>query len=325
MGKPFVILLNTKNPSKANPLKNAMEEKYGATVYALNVETMGEDEIKDLLQKALFEFPIMRMDVRIPKWLQAFPVEYAVVENLMEKLKKVAPTLKKMRDCFALETLVEEDGKGLRVGEIKMELGKGCAEITMQAQNELFYTVISDECGENIHDELALMQYVRSLAQVKKGYGKIKDAFTQAEENGYGIVYPNLEDYELQKPQLIKKSSGYGVQFRANAPSYHIVRVDVTGAVHPIIGTKQQGEDFMDDTLKAYGESEGEVWETNIFGKSLRDLVQEELSGKTNAMPVEVRKKMRRTMTKIVNEGKGNVFCILFKVKNKTREKRTYS
>ncbi|MBQ2701946.1 MAG: stage IV sporulation protein A, partial [Clostridia bacterium] len=141
---------------------------------------------------------------------------------------------------------------------------------------------------------------------------KIKDAFSEAEKNGYGIVYPGEEDYTLEKPKLVKKGSGYGVRFKANASSYHIVKVDVSGLVSPIIGTKQQGEEFVEDTLKTYEEGEEQVWETNIFGKSLRSLVGDELSGKTNAMPIELRRKMRRTMTRIVNDGKGNLFCILF-------------
>ena len=311
MGKPFVILLNCKNPTKVNPLKNAMEEKYGATVVAMNAETMGEEEIKTLLQKALFEFPVMRLDVKIPKWLQTFPEDNETISSLLESLKKLAPDLKKMRDCIQIEECMGKE-QPFGIGEVKMELGKGHVEISLQAQPALFYQVLSKECGENIDGELSLMQYVCALAQVKHGYEKVKDAFLQAEEHGYGIVYPSDDDYTLQKPQLIKRNAGYGVQFRANAPSYHIVRVDVTGTVNPIIGTKQQGEEFISDTLKTYNEDAQEVWETNIFGKSLRDLVEDELSTKTNAMPVELRKKMRRTMTKIVNEGKGNVFCILF-------------
>ena len=207
---------------------------------------------------------------------------------------------------------MEEDENFLSPKEIKMELGKGQVEVEIGVKEDLFYRTLSKESGVEIHGELELMQYVRSLSEVKKGYDKIKDAFTDAEKNGYGIVYPDAEDFALQKPQLMKKNASYGVKFRANAPSYHIVRVDVTGAVNPIIGTKQQGEDFVDDALKLYDEREQEVWETNIFGKSLRSLVEDELSSKTNAMPIELRKKMRRTISKIVNEGKGNVFCILF-------------
>jgi stage IV sporulation protein A len=310
--KPFVILLNCKDPASQMHLQKSLEDKYEAPVYALNAETMGEKEIMEVLQKALFEFPVARIDVCIPKWLQAFSEDNASVSGLMKSLKEIAPSIKKMRDCFLMENVCKEEGDFSSLGEIKMDLGKGHVEISLQANEELFYRVLSEECGENIQGDLELMQYVRSLASVKHGYEKVKEALAQAEEGGYGIVYPQADDYRLQKPQLIKKSAGYGVQFRANAPSYHIVRVDVTGCVSPIIGTKQQGEDFISDALKHYDEDEKEVWETNIFGKSLLHLVEDELDAKTNAMPADIRKKMRRTMSKIVNEGKGNVFCILF-------------
>ena len=217
-----------------------------------------------------------------------------------------------MRDCFALETLFDETANFLNPEEIRMDLGKGRAEITVQAKPELFYRVLSDSCGEGITDDLALMRYMQSVAGVKQEYDKIKDAFKSAESHGYGIVYPDETDYVLEKPQLVKKGAGYGVQFRANAASYHIIKVKVTGQVSPIIGTKQQGEEFVDGTLKAYEEGREKVWQTNIFGKSLRDLVGDELSGKSNAMPVELRKKMRRTVTKIVNEGKSKLLCLLF-------------
>ena len=312
IGKPFVIVLNCKKPEKQSALKNSLEEKYGASVVAVNVETMTETDIQEILQKALFEFPVTSIDVRIPAWLQSFDEDNATVASLLTSLKKVAPTLVKMRDCFALESLFDEDADFINPVALKMELGRGRVEMNVEVKEDLFYRMLSEECGETLANELQVMQYVRSLAGVKRGYDKIKDAFAEAEKNGYGIVYPTEADYELQKPQLIKKSAGYGVQFKANAASYHIVKVDVSGSVNPIIGTKQQGEDFIDDTLKNYDEGAEKVWETNIFGKSLRSLVEDELAGKTNAMPIELRRKMRRTVTRIVNEGKGNVFCILF-------------
>ena len=147
---------------------------------------------------------------------------------------------------------------------------------------------------------------------MKKEYEKVQGALKDAEEHGYGIVYPMEDEYELQKPKLIKKGASYGVEFKARATGYHIVKVDVTGLVSPIIGTKPQGEAFVEETQVAYDEGQDKVFETNIFGKSLRSLVGDELSSKSNAMPVELRKKVRRTVTKIVNEGKNNLFCLLF-------------
>ncbi|MBR2646823.1 MAG: stage IV sporulation protein A [Clostridia bacterium] len=312
LDKPFVIVLNCKAPSTQEDMRRALEEKYGASVVAVNVEEMGEAEILQILQKALFEFPVTSIDVKIPKWLQALPEDNVAVEGLLTSLKRATETIVKMRDCFALENMFDEDAEFLNPDEIRLDLGTGRAELAIGAKEALFYEVLSSACGEDVRDDLQLMKFVRDLAEVKRDYNKVKGAFAEAEKNGYGIVYPTAEEYDLEKPQLVKKGAGYGVQFRASATSYHIVKVDITGSVNPIIGTKQQSEEFVSETLRSYDEGRDKVWETNIFGKSLKALVGDELSGKTNAMPVELRRKMRRAVTRIVNEGKGNVICILF-------------
>ena len=156
------------------------------------------------------------------------------------------------------------------------------------------------------------MRYMVSLSKSKRAFDGVKDAMQEADETGYGIVYPSEAEYSLEKPRLVKKSAGYGVEFKATATSYHIVKIDVGGEVSPIIGTKQQGEDFVAETLQAYEEGQEKVWETNIFGKSLRTLVSDELAGKADGMPAELRKKMRRVVTRIVNDGKNNLICFVF-------------
>ena len=309
--KPFVIVLNCKDPTTQTALRESLESKYEAPVVALNVERMGEEEVCLVLQKALFEFPVIRIDVKMPKWVQALPEENQIVSNMLSTVKDAMGHIVTMRDCATLENLFDDTDAFLNPEEIRMDLGNGRVEMEIGAKAELFYEMLSEECGEPLSDDLSLMRYVCTLAQTKRDYDKVKTALAEAEESGYGIVYPDEEDYRLDKPQLVKKGVGYGVQFRAKAPSYHIVKVNVTGSVNPIIGTKQQGEDFIKDTLTSYQDGDA-VWETNIFGKSLRALMGDELSGKTNAMPVELRKKMRRTVSKIVNDGKNNVICIVF-------------
>lgn len=310
IGKPFVILLNCKDPSSQSSLKETLEEKYGAPVLAVNVEKMTKEDLLEVLRASLFEFPVARIDVKIPAWLQSFPESNPTVTSLLSTLKSLAPSLQKMRDCFALENLFDTESDFLNPEEIVMELGKGRVEIRIGVKERLFYRVLSEACGENIDGELRLMQYVCELATRKESFEKVSAALAEAEENGYGIVYPTTADYSLRKPELVKKNAGYGMHFGASATSYHIVKVDIQGAVSPIIGTKEQGEDFAAETLKAY--EEGKVWDTNIFGKSLRSLIEGELSGKSGAMPPELRKKMRRVMTKTVNEGKSNLFYLLF-------------
>ena len=273
IGKPFVILLNCKRPQEQETLRRALEEKYEAPVVALNVEEMGEEEITFVLQKALFEFPVTRIDVHMPKWLQTFPETAKAVEGMLSVVKTASKSICKMRDCAVLESLFDADSDYCNPDEIRLNAGTGSVELFVGAKAKLFYQMLGEACGEEIADDLALMQYVQSVADVKRDFDKVKDALKDAEEKGYGIVYPSEAEYALEEPKLVKKGAGYGVEFKAKASGYHIIKVDVTGKVSPIIGTKQQGEDFVDDTLKTYAEGQEKVWEINIFGKSLRALV----------------------------------------------------
>ncbi len=311
IGKPFVILLNCKNPASSQTLRFELEEKYAVPVIAMNAEEMEEKEICALLQRVLFEFPLLQLDVKIPSWLQALPMENETVGKLLCVLRENAPSLQKMKDCLGLEKLFDDGDIFTNLEGVKMDLGKGRAEIYVDVKEEAFYQTISAACGEEIVGKKQLMQYAIALAESKKNYDKIKDAFESAKENGYGVVLPSGEEMSLEKPKLMKKGAGYGVKFRASAKSYHVLRVDVNGEVSPIIGLKEQGESFLQSTLEAYQEDESKVWETNIFGKTLRTLADDELCKKTEAMPTELKRKMRNTVSRIVNEGKGGVICIL--------------
>lgn len=312
LSKPFVIVLNCQNPDNVAALKEELENKYEAPMVALNVEKMSEEDIKQILQKALFEFPVLRIDVKMPQWLQSLSTDNFAVAAMLGKVKEAVAGMEKMRDCFALETLFGEDEDFINPEEILIDLGCGRVEVKIGAKDSLFYRVLSENCQEEIGDDLALMRYVTSLSKGKQLFQKVEEALADADEKGYGIVYPQESEYSLEKPQLVKKSAGYAVQFKAKATGYHIVKVEVNGDICPIIGTKQQGEDFVAETLNAYEEGQDKVWETNIFGKSLRSLVSEELAGKADGVPKEARKKVRRAIGKIVNDGKNNLICIVF-------------
>ena len=310
--KPFVILLNCKDVEKAWGLKSTLENKYEAPVVALNVEIMTEEDILLVLQKVLFEFPVLRIDVKIPQWLRSLGCENSTVAALLDKIKLATEKVEKMRDCFTLETLFNEQDSFLNPEEIYMDLATGKVEFAIGVKAEVFYRVLSEECGEVIENELALMQYMISFSSSKNTFDKLQTAMREAEESGYGIVYPTEEEYALEKPQIVKKGAGYGAQFKAKATSYHIIKVEVGGEVSPIIGTKEQGEAFIEETLQWYDEGIEKVWETNIFGRSLRSLVADELAKKSDGMPVELRKKMRRATTRIINDGKSNLICFVF-------------
>jgi stage IV sporulation protein A len=295
----------------ASALERELESKYDVPVVACNVEEMEEEELLGVLQKILFEFPLTEISVEIPRWLQSLPVENKRVEKLLAELKELAPSLAKMKDCFRLQSLFSDSEEYLSPNGLSMDLGKGRVGIFVGTTEKLFFDAVSDECGEGISGDYELLKYVRELADSKRNYDRIKSAFESAEQSGYGMVEPIEEELSLEEPKLIKKSAGYGVKFKAGAPCYHVLKVDVTGEINPIVGTKQQGEEFVAEAVEAYESGTDKVWQTNIFGKTLKELVMDELMGKTNAMPMEVRKKMRRTVTRIVNEGKGGVICIL--------------
>ncbi|MBR2023406.1 MAG: stage IV sporulation protein A, partial [Clostridia bacterium] len=310
--KPFVIVLNCKTPSSVKSLKKEMEDKYGAPVVAINVEKAGEEEFAQVLQTALFEFPVSRIDIQIPKWLQSFPESNATVGALTSALKKVAPSIEKMRDCTALETLFDESSDYENPTEIRMDLGTGKVEAFFGVKEGLFYRELSKACGAEITDELQLMTLMRSLSSMQGAYEKVKTALADAEQYGYGVVSPTPDEYALAKPVMVKRGAGYGVQFKATATSYHIVKVDVVGRVQSIVGTKAQSETFVGDTVEAFEKGDNSVWETNIFGRTLKSLVSDELSGKTQAVSPELRSKIRRVASKAVNEGKNNLFYFLF-------------
>ena len=181
----------------------------------------------------------------------------------------------------------------------------------LKADEKLFYKIASEECGEEIESQLQILRLLKKLSHSDKQYEKIKDAFTSAEQNGYGVVKPCGDELQLQKPDLVRKNGGYGVRFKAGASSYHIIKVDVTGEVQPIIGTRRQSEEFIEEVAGQYDEQAEKVWETNIFGKSLKDLMSDELSKKTQGLSPEICKKLTRAIGRVVNDGKGGFLCIL--------------
>lgn len=311
--KPFVIVLNCREPKSdaAQALARATEKKYGAPVIALNAEEMTKEDICGVFRRALFEFPVTRIDLILPDFVRSLPEEHEVIAGIETRLRAAAAKAVKMQDCFALEKAFENDENFCPPEGVTMDLGKGVAVITLKAREKLYFRVVSEACGEDIVDDFSLLSYVRSLAEAKRNYDKIKAAMQEADECGYGAVPPARDEMKLSPPRLIKKGSGYGVSFNATAPCYHVLKVDVTGEAAPIIGSQKQGEDFVKDRLAEYDEDEKKVWDTNIFGRSLKDIVAEDMARKPYAMPAEVRKKMRRAVGRIVNEGRGGIICIL--------------
>lgn len=311
--KPFIILLNSNNPKdeKCLSLADSLEKKHGVSVVCVNALTLTAEDISSIMEKVLLEFPTYSFSVNIPAWMQTLSCENYIISEVLDKVKESSKSVYKMRDLYnVLGDFNEMDNfDGISIDEIS--LGQGVAEFSIIPKPDLYYKVLSENCGEKIENDYELMSFITSFAEEKRKYVKIKDALESAEKDGYGVVLPALEEMNLEEPELVKQGGKYGVKLKASAPSLHIMKVDVQTEVAPIVGTEKQGEDLINYIMNKFEDNPAAIWETNMFGKSLHDLVNEGLAGKLTALPKDAQGKMRKTLTKMVNENKGGMICIL--------------
>ena len=311
--KPFIVVLNSKSPDSKQTLElvNELEGKYNVPVLSINVAEMNVDDLSLIMEKVLLEFPMCRFDVDLPKWMQALPVDSEIIADVIENIKNKSSSMNKMSDYAELLSLFDNSEKFSSAELVELKLSEGVSEFKIKAKEGLYYKVLSDECGENIADDYELISYIKGFSESKRKFCKIKQALADAEENGYGVVLPSLDEMNLEEPVLVKQGGKYGVKLKASAPSLHILKVDVATEVAPIVGTEKQGEDLITYIMNKFEDNPAGIWETNMFGKSLHDLVNEGLAGKLNAMPKEAQGKMRKTLTRMVNENRGGMICIL--------------
>lgn len=311
LGKPFVILVNSKDPSSesAQNLQRELGEKHNMPVLLLDVMKMNMADIENLLKSILYEFPIKTVNFNMPSWINALSRDHHVVADLMSTIEGSLDSLEKMRDHkILMERLSEsEDFSAPKIRELA--LGKGAIYYDMDADNKLFYKVMEEESGFKIENDYHLMTILKDLIDAKKQYEKVKSALESSYTNGYGIISPSLDEIDLKEPQMIKQGSKYAVKLFANAPNIHLIRTDVTTEVCPIIGTEKQSTDVLEFLNAQFEENKDDVWQANIFGKSLHEVVSEGLAGKN--MPDDAREKLTRAMQKMVNQGKGHLICFV--------------
>lgn len=311
--KPFVVVVNSTNPQgeQAQNLAQSLSKKYDVSALALNVKELTVSDIENIFERVLLEFPIKSLKVKMPDWLCALDAEDQMIKQIIEEVKKFGEGAEKIGqvDKTNVAFLESEDFEPLTVSSIKM--GEGVIEFDVKPKQSLFFKVLSRQCGTEIKDDYHLVRYIKELAFAKQEYDKLALALDQVNENGYGIVVPKLESMVLESPQIVKQGNRYGVKIKASAPSLHIMKVDVETEVNPLVGTEEQSKDLVQYLQDEFDTNPQAVWQTNMFGKTLHDLVSEGMSNKINAMPLEAQRKMRRTLGRIVNEGKGGIICIL--------------
>ena len=312
--KPFIVIINSKEPkgTECSNLRKSLETKYNVPVLALDAVNLNNNDVDKIFEKILLEFPIKSLKITIPEWMQALPYDDNIISGIITEIKRFCDNVTKIGEIDKNAVVFAENSDLEPIGIDKIKLGEGCVNFKIVPKPHLFYKVLSCQCGTEIKSDFHLINYIRELAYAKKAYEKLEEALLQVEQTGYGVVNPCIEDLTLDEPQLVKQGGGrWGVKLKASAPSLHIMRVDVETEVNPLVGTEQQSQDLIEYLNTEFENNPESVWETNMFGKSLHDLVSDGIKSKLVLMPVEAQRKIRKTLTRIVNEGKGGILCIL--------------
>jgi len=313
LGKPFVVILNSTRPyaPETETLRAELAHRHAVPVIAMNCAQAKTDDINNVMERILYEFPIKEMRVFLPKWIETLHNEHwlkaDIVTAVRESLGKAAK-LREIKDCVHT---IEENEHIKKAYIDKIELGEGSASIEINVDYSLFYRVLSETTGMEIEGEYQLISTIKILAEAKREYDKIKYALEEVKIKGYGIVTPVLEEMTLDEPAIVRHGSKYGVRIKATAPSIHLVRADIETEISPIVGTEQQSLDLISYLESETADDPSKIWELNMFGKSMHELVKEGLQNKLYRMPEDAQMKLQETLQKIINEGSGGLICII--------------
>ncbi|MDO4531901.1 MAG: stage IV sporulation protein A [Bacillota bacterium] len=313
MGKPFLVLLNTAAPYSEAVLaeRQAMEEKYGVPVLAVNGAQLKEEDIRKILEQVLYQFPLQELRFFFPGWVETLEQGHWLKQSLTAALRKSMAEAERLLDTQAIvDGLAEaEHLKGAYAEHILP--GEGAADITLHFADDLFYQILSETVELPIENDQTLMETLRSLSEIRRKHDKLVYALEAVEQKGYGVVSPAFSEIVLEKPEVFKQGSRYGIRLKARGESIHLIRADVETEVSPIIGNEEQSREFIDHLLSEYEEEPEKIWELNIFGRTLRDMVGDGMQNKLSRMPEDARLKLQETLQKIVNEGSGGLICII--------------
>lgn len=311
--KPFAVILNTENPAnaKAQALRRTLENDYGVPVVALNVAQIEEEDIRNVLEKVLGQFPVVSMSIQTPEWLGALDSDHWLIDSLISSLVDAAPQNLRIEDVQRFAQSVGENPYLDNVTEKAVEHGSGTAYLQMNLREGLFNQILAEQCGTEIKSDAHLLSLLRELVTAKREYDHVAQALQAVRETGYGLVPPLLEEMTLQEPEIMKQGGRFGVRLRASAPSLHMIRVDIQTEVSPVVGTEQQSEEMIRYLMEGFEQDPQKLWGSNLFGKPLSDLVREGLANKLMHMPADTQLKVQQALEKIINEGTGGMVCIL--------------
>lgn len=313
LGKPFVIVLNSASPRNAETLslRDALEDRYAVPVMLLNVKEMQEDDIQRVLESVLLEFPLREAQLSVPAWMSALDTDHWLVQHVLDGVRKSGAQPRVMRESDVFDAAFADSEYAGPVRSDSIEPGEGRMTFTLPIRDGLFNRVLGEECGTEIRGDAHLLSLMKELVSAKTEYDRVADALASVRATGYGLVSPTMAELSLQEPQIVRQGSQFGVRLKANAPSLHLIRVDIETEVTPVVGTEEQSADLVRQLTDEFATEPQKVWETSFFGRSLDAMVQEGLSNKLMRMPADAQEKVQQTLTRIINEGDGGMICIL--------------
>ena len=313
LNKPFIIVLNSSEPESdyTRSLAEKLQEKYDAQVVPTDCENLSRDKIDEIFGRVLYEFPIDRVNINFPRWVDGLPEDHWLKEELYDEIKNTFKDVSILKQIDNKITNLQDTDVISNSVINEIQLGTGSINITINLLDNLFYKVLTEISKVPITNEGELFSTMISFANVKKEYDKIAIALKEVNTKGYGIVSPSIDELILEEPEMVKQGSRYGVKLRAKAPSIHMIRADIETEVSPIVGSEKQSQELVEYLLSEFESDPKKIWESNIFGKSLHELVNEGLQTKLLKMPEDAQEKLQETLERIINEGSGGLICII--------------
>ncbi len=311
LGKPFVVLVNSQRPysQETKQLVEHIKERHDVAVMAVNCEQLREDDIHRIMEQVLFEFPISEVQFYIPKWVEMLPRDHKIKMEILQHIREILVDFNEIKD--AVKGIEKPDNScinDMRIEEVAMDTG--CVTIRIRVDDKYYYEMLSDLIGNHITSEYELVRMIKELSEIKKEYDEVRDAMESVKIKGYGVVNPRKEDIMVDEPEIIKQGNKYGVKIHSEAPSIHMIRANIETEIAPIVGSEDQANDLV-RYIKDNSQTEAGIWGTNIFGKSIEEMLMDGMKNKIMMINDESQMKLQDTMQKIVNDSNGGMVCII--------------
>lgn len=313
IGKPFIVIVNSKDPQslQCKSCVKVIEEYCDRPVLAMSILNMNETDVHSILREALYEFPVSQINMQLPKWVASLNDEHWLKKNINNSIETCMTQIEKLREVEGITQILNDNEYIESSNLADIDPGSGTVVVSIHIANSMYPEILKEIIGEQINDKAELLALMQDFAKAKKEYDTIAHALKMVKQTGYGFASASLHDIELSKPELVKQGNRYGVKLKAIAPSIHMIKVEVESCFEPIIGSKEQSEELIRYLLREDDDGQDTIWDSDIFGRKLSDIIKDGLNAKLSTIPEAARLRLQEILTKLVNKGKGNVIAIV--------------